>query len=98
MNPQFMSFQGDQRGKQKQFCSRLRQYRVLEREDHQNTPAPKRVYKKKKPALDDTSSSDSILTSDEDNDSSKEYRDRQKQIYCGMRKIRQNMQKNLAVE
>ena len=66
---------------------------VLEREDHQNTPAPKRVYKKKKPALDDTSSSDSILTSDEDNDSSKEYRDRQKQIYCGMRKIRQNMQK-----
>ena len=65
---------------------------VLEKEGTKNIPAPKKVYKKKKPAPVDTSSSDSNLTGDEEDDTSKEYRDRQKQIYRGMKKMRQNME------
>ena len=64
---------------------------VMEKEGIQDTPLPKKVYKKKKPAPIAASSSESSSTSDEENSTSKEYRDRQRQIYNGMKKFSNNM-------
>ena len=63
----------------------------MERKGTQDTPSPKKVYKKKKPAPVDTSSSESSAASDAENDTAKEYREKQKQIYCGMKKMSHNM-------